>query len=102
MILDGDSKHAQIADPTADFVYARIMGTKAGEEAGYPPDALDAWVSRARAWAGGGVPDDLPLLGDKPAAEPRDVFLYVIAGAKARNPAAAVAMIDRLNKGGRG
>jgi uncharacterized protein YecE (DUF72 family) len=96
VILDGDSKHAQIADPTADFVYARIMGTKKGEEAGYPPAGLDAWVARARAWAGGGVPDDLHLLGEAPEARPRDVFLYVIAGAKERNPAAAKAMIDRL------
>ena len=28
--------------------------------------------------------------------EPRDVFLYVISGFKERNPAAAMAMIERL------
>jgi uncharacterized protein YecE (DUF72 family) len=100
MILDGDSKHAQVADPTADFVYVRIMGTQAGEAAGYPPDALNAWVARTRTWAEGGVPDDLTLQGGRPEAQPRDVFLYVIAGAKERNPAAAMAMIEQLNKAG--
>lgn len=96
MILDGDSKHAQFADPTADFVYARIMGTEKDAAAGYTPDALDAWVARARTWAEGGVPGDLDLLGSEPERQPRDVFLYVISGAKERNPAAAMAMIERL------
>jgi hypothetical protein len=46
------------------------------------------------------VPDDLPLQGGKPEERPRDVFLYVIAGAKERNPAAAMAMIEQLNEAG--
>jgi uncharacterized protein YecE (DUF72 family) len=96
LILDGDSKHAQIADPTADFVYARIMGTAEDVPAGYPPAALDLWATRARTWAAGGTPDDLPLLTAAPGAEPRAVFLYVIAGAKAWNPAAAMALQARL------
>ena len=96
LIVDGDSKYAQIADPTADFVYARIMGTSDDEEAGYAPEALDAWAARARTWAEGGAPDDLDLIGPDLEARPRDVFLYVISGAKARNPAAAMALIERL------
>ena len=36
------------------------MGTSPSEAAGYPPEALDAWAKRARAWAEGGAPDDLP------------------------------------------
>ena len=51
---------------------------------------------RAREWSQGGAPKDLPLL-DKPAAKkPRDVFLFVISGAKATNPAAAQALIAAL------
>ncbi len=96
MIVDGDSKYAQIADPTADFVYARIMGTRDDEVAGYPAPELDAWTMRARTWAEGGTPDDLPLLRAAPERRPRDVYLYVISGAKARNPAAARAIIERL------
>ena len=95
MIVDGDSKYPCIADPTADFVYARIMGTSEGEEAGYPPEALDAWAARARIWAEGGVPEDLELVGPEPERRPRDVFLYVISGAKERNPSAAMALIER-------
>jgi hypothetical protein len=39
----------------------------------------------------------------KPAAARtnRDVFLYVISGFKIRNPAAAMAMIQRLGRPGR-
>ena len=96
MIFEGDSDYAEIPDPTADFVYARIMGTTDEHEAGYAPDVLDAWAGRARAWATGDVPEDLALLGSEPERRPRDVFLYVISGAKARNPAAAMALIDRL------
>jgi uncharacterized protein YecE (DUF72 family) len=96
LILDGDSKYAEIPDPTADFVYARIMGTSDEIETGYAPDALDRWAGRAREWATGGVPGDLHLIGPEPESRPRDVFLYVISGAKARNPAAAMALIERL------
>lgn len=96
MILDGDSKYTPIADPTADFVYARIMGTTDAHETGYAPETLDAWAERARIWSRGEVPEDLELLAPPPVQRPRDVFLYVISGAKARNPAAARALIDRL------
>ena len=97
VIVAGDAKHPQIADVTAPFVYARIMGTAEDMEAGYATDALDAWVARARDWAGGSDAAGLTTVAE-PAepAGPRDVYLYVIAGAKARNPAAAMALIDRL------
>jgi uncharacterized protein YecE (DUF72 family) len=96
LIYEGDSKYAEIPDPTTDFVYARIMGTSEREEAGYSPEALDRWAARARVWAEGGVPDGLASLGPAPDKQPRDVYLYVIAGAKSRNPAAAMALIERL------
>lgn len=88
-----------IADPCADFVYARIMRSEASRAAGYTPAALDAWAARARAWAAGGDPDDLPhVAGPAPASGPREVFVYFIGAAKLRNPAAAVALLDRLRK----
>ena len=95
VIVDADSHYPQIADVTAPFVYARIMGTEDGEPAGYPPAALDAWAERARRWAAGGAPDDLETVAPPAEAAPRDVFLYVISGAKHRNPAAAMALIER-------
>jgi uncharacterized protein YecE (DUF72 family) len=96
VVMAGDADYPQIADPTAPFVYARIMGTEEGHPLGYAPKALDAWAERARTYAKGGVPDDLAAVDDPPKAEPRDVFLYVISGHKAHNPAAAMALIERL------
>nr|WP_210289656.1 DUF72 domain-containing protein [Chelatococcus caeni] len=97
LVVAGDSKYPQIADVTAPFVYARIMGTSEGEDLGYAPAALDAWAERARAWAAGGAPDDLETVTRHVAApQGRDVYLYVISGHKVANPAAAMALIERL------
>ena len=97
VVVAGDSDHPLIADPTADFVYLRIMGTGESHPLGYAPGALDAWAGRARAYAAGGVPEDLDSVGKAPQAAPRDVYLYVISGHKVRNPAAALALIERLD-----
>ena len=96
-ILAGDSEFPLIADITAPFVYARIMGAAEAEPLGYAPSALDAWVARARNLASGVTPGDMATLSP-PAKNvaPRDVYLYVISGAKVRNPAAAAALIERL------
>jgi uncharacterized protein YecE (DUF72 family) len=95
IVASGDSQYPGLWDATAPFVYARIMGTDEGEAEGYAPAALDGWAARAKALSEGREPDGLPLL--VPAdGEPRDVFLYVISGAKVRNPAAAMALLDRL------
>lgn len=99
VVVAGDSDYPQIADPTTSFVYARIMGANEAHPLGYAPKALDAWAERARIYAAGGVPEDLAVIGDPPRAEPRDVFLYVISGHKVRNPAAAMALIERLRSG---
>jgi uncharacterized protein YecE (DUF72 family) len=96
IIIAGDSEYPQIADITASFVYARIMGTVADEEVGYSGLDLDRWARHAREWAEGGSPEGLETLTPAPKSGARDVFLYVISGAKARNPAAAIALIDRL------
>lgn len=97
VITAADSDYTQIADVTAPFVYARIMGTKEAEPKGYAEADLDAWAKRARIWAGGGTPDDLASVGTAGAGtSPRDVFLYVISGDKIRNPAAAIALIERV------
>jgi uncharacterized protein YecE (DUF72 family) len=97
-VMAGDSDYPQIADVTAPFVYARIMGTTETEELGYSAAALDQWAARAKTWAAGGSPPDLATLA--PATKPdagREVFLYVISGHKERNPAAAMALIERVS-----
>lgn len=95
IVVAGDSEYPQIADPTASFVYARIMGTSENEQRGYSDADLDAWAERAKIWSAGGTPEGVSCVRPAPTAKPRDVFLYVISGYKARNPAAAMALIER-------
>ena len=62
-----------------------------------PPRALDAWAKRAQTFADGGAPDDLATIAQaSPEPARRDVFIYMISGAKVRAPAAAMALIERL------
>jgi uncharacterized protein YecE (DUF72 family) len=72
-------KHPLIMEPTANFAYARLELTKGDEPTGYAKPALKKWAKTARDWEKGG-----------------DVFLYFISGAKERNPAAAMAMLEIL------
>jgi uncharacterized protein YecE (DUF72 family) len=96
-VIAGDSAYPQIADVTAPFVYARIMGTQQKEQFGYSDKTLDAWAERARAWASGAAVDGLDCVEPQRAdGKARDVYLYVISGHKVRNPAAAQALIARL------
>jgi uncharacterized protein YecE (DUF72 family) len=98
VVTAGDCDYPQIADVTAPFVYARIMGTTETEEHGYSAAALDQWAARAKTWAAGGSPPDLATLAPAPKynGAGREVFLYVISGHKERNPAAAMALIERV------
>jgi uncharacterized protein YecE (DUF72 family) len=86
-----------MADVTADFVYARLQRSEEDIPTGYAPEAISTWAGRARTWASGGEPDDLPRISDKKAPKKkRDVFIFVIAGAKVRAPAAAMALIKEI------
>jgi uncharacterized protein YecE (DUF72 family) len=95
--IAADSSYPQIADATAPFVYARIMGTRETAESGYSDAALDLWAARARAWASGAVVDDLDCVVPQGAVgQTRDVYIYVISGHKVANPSAAMALLQRL------
>ncbi len=97
VVMAADSEYPRIADVTAPFVYARVMGTQPGRPLGYSPSALDLWAGRARLWAEGGVPDDLETAAAKQGTgRGRDVYLYFISGHKVANPAAARALIERI------
>jgi uncharacterized protein YecE (DUF72 family) len=99
VVIAADSAYPQIADATAPFIYARIMGTQASEELGYSGAALDLWAARARAWASGAAPEGLDYVAPPYArGNPRDVYLYVISGHKVHNPAAAMSLIQRLGR----
>ena len=92
--------YTEIADITADFIYARLQKGDEKLTAGYAPKALDAWAKRAQIWAKGGEPKDLPRVDNNKSAakKPRDTFIYFIHEAKLRAPAAAMALIERLGK----
>ncbi len=78
--LVDDAKHPSFDELTADFAYLRLRCCAEDEPTGYPPAALDHWAEQLGAWS----------------AEGRDCFLYFINGAKIRAPAAAQALIERL------
>ena len=92
-------EYPEIADVTADFVYARLQKGDDTVETAYPAKALDKWADRVKLWAKGDVPDDLPLASPKqhPEKHPRDVFVYFIHEGKVRAPQAAQALTQRLN-----
>jgi uncharacterized protein YecE (DUF72 family) len=98
-VMVESEKHPLIADVTSDFVYARLQRTAEDVPTGYPPKALAIWAKRAQTFADGGAPDDLPTIAPPATAKTkRDVFVYMISGAKVRAPAAAMALIDKLGK----
>ena len=94
-----DATYPGIADVTSTFVYARLRRSSAAVAAGYSLAALERWSRRARTWATGSEPTDLPRIARRPkkAAIARDVFVYFINGAKERNPAAARKLISMLD-----
>jgi uncharacterized protein YecE (DUF72 family) len=96
-VFTDSSEYPSFADVTGDFVYARLMRSRATVATGYATDELDDWARRAREWAAGRQPADLPLVANEAAkVTPRDAYVYFISAAKERNPAAAIALIERL------
>ncbi len=87
LVIAGDSAYPQFGDVTASFLYLRLMGTRPDQPQGYSAPQLDRWAERAREWAAGLPPADLPpLLSPPTASVPRDVFIYFISGHKVSNP----------------
>ena len=99
VFADSD-KHPSFADVTGDFVYARLMQSRADCATGYDGEVLGRWADAARDWARGATPAGAPLV--EPAQDsgnPRDVFVFFINGEKERAPAAAQALIQWLPPG---
>lgn len=76
---DEEPTWPRIDQPTADFTYARLMSSKHDELTDMTSADLDRIGGKTKDWAKRG-----------------DVFAYFIAGAKERNPAAAMALIEKL------
>jgi uncharacterized protein YecE (DUF72 family) len=96
-IVFGDGEgYPLVPDISDGIVYARLMRAEAGLEQGYPAEALDRWVDVARGWADGESPPGFPYVAEPAPVQPRDTYVFFIAAAKERNPAAAMAFIERL------
>ncbi|MFC5437687.1 DUF72 domain-containing protein [Rhodanobacter umsongensis] len=94
--------YPSIADLTGDFVYARLMRSAADVPTGYTPSALDQWAAHACQWAAGEDIGELPhAAAVRLAGNPRDVFVFFISSAKHRNPAAAMALQQRIDAAAR-
>ena len=87
-----------IADRTADFAYLRCKQSVPGEPTGYSPEGIGRIAGLCRAWEKGEAPAGLPYAGDPEDSRGKggDVFAFMIAGAKERAPAAAMALAERL------
>ncbi len=99
VVFTDSPDYPSFANLTTDFVYLRLMNAKSDVPTGYAPEVLASFADCARTWAGGGEPTGLPrVAGDTgtPAAVPRDVFMFMINGAKERAPAAAMGVIERI------
>ena len=99
IVYTDSEDYPSIGDITADFFYARLMRAQSSVKTGYSSVALDAWTKIARTFARGSEPAEFPRVtdgGQKSGA--RDVFVFFINGAKERAPAAACALLERLNE----
>jgi uncharacterized protein YecE (DUF72 family) len=97
IVFADSAEYPAIADLTADFIYARLQQAREDEPAGYGPDELDRWADIVRQWAEGAAPEGLDTVGPASPKRPREVFAFMINGAKVRAPAAAQALLERLN-----
>jgi uncharacterized protein YecE (DUF72 family) len=91
-------KYPLIADLTSDFVYVRLQTSQSEEAAGYPKTELDRWAGYAKLWTEGKAVNKLPMLSEQSASKAKalDCYIAFIAGAKERNPAAAMALMECL------
>lgn len=80
--------YPMFADVTADFVYARLQRGSDDVKTCYPKSDISRWAERFKAYAKGGVPEDLPLISPERQVNktPRDVFAYFISGGKVNAP----------------
>ena len=85
-----------IPDLSGDIVYARLQRSREEEPTGYDAASLDRWTDVAKSWSRGESPEGFPYAAEPPAPNTRDVYVFVISGAKVRAPLAAKALLERL------
>jgi uncharacterized protein YecE (DUF72 family) len=80
VVFAHSNEFPEITAPSSKLFYARLQESVDEVLTGYNDAALDSWAARAKNWA----------------ADGRDAYVFFISGAKHRNPAAAMALIERL------
>lgn len=89
---------ASFADVTADFVYTRVKRSNTKFARGMKAQDVDRLAQRAKLWAAGGEPDDVPRVeGVTLIHAPRDVFVLIVSGDKEKAPLAAMALRKKLS-----
>ena len=101
LVCSHSEKYPQIFDQTADFSYARLMCSREDIETGYSESELEAWAATATNWSNGKLPEG-PEYITSPGTlvAGRDVYMFVISGAKIRAPAAAQALMKKIEDQG--
>jgi len=74
-----DDAFPKLRHEGSGFAVARLMQSKSDEAAGYPADEIGRFAKLVTGWS-----------------KNQDVFAFFISGAKERNPAAAMALQDKL------
>ncbi|MEA3050485.1 MAG: hypothetical protein QOG84_2321 [Sphingomonadales bacterium] len=97
IVFADSDEHPCLADLSGTIAYARLQRARADQPAGYPPGELDRWARAALGWSRGETPSVLPTCARPAPPGPRDTYVFFISGAKERNPAAAMALIERLS-----
>lgn len=80
VVFEDSDEYPLIEADTADFIYARLQRMRSEVSTGYDEAALKKFAARSRKWRKDG----------------RDVYIFMINGAKERAPAAALALQERL------
>lgn len=93
IVWDHDGKYPEITEASGDFAYVRVLGTQEDEPLGYSEAGLDKLAATFQGLAAGDPAGD--PVADHIAAK-RDVYAFLIAGHKVVNPAAALALIERV------
>lgn len=96
IVIGEAADYPLIPDLSGDFVYARLQCAREAEPTGYTAEALDRWAAIAKQWAKGESPAGFDYAADPAPSGPRDTYVFFISGDKVRNPAAAMALIERL------
>ena len=97
IVFADSDEHPCLADLSGPVAYARLQRCRAEEATGYCDPDLARWTEIAQAWSRGESPPGLPYAAAEPAPmQPRDTYVFMIAGAKVRAPQGAMALMERL------